>query len=134
MASVVRGDDDEANSEAPVNNNNNNNNKQDNNGDSRLIGYIDNKALNDAILKSVAANANLKKELEEVRLKAEEALKVHNAKLAGGLANRGGNGGNGPKLGAGVEDISFVNDIVKTTTSLVDSCKSLADSIGRAFG
>ena len=130
MASVVRGDDDEANSEAPVNNNNN---KQDNNGDNRLIGYIDNKALNDAILKSVAANANLKKELEEVRLKAEEALKVHNAKLAGGLANRGGGNG-GPKLGAGVEDISFVNDIVKTTTSLVDSCKSLADSIGRAFG
>lgn len=85
----------------------------------------------DSIKNLIIGNPNLKKELDEVRLKAFEALKANNAKLAGGKANRGDGGG--PKLGVSIEDFGIVSGIIKETSNLVDSAKILADSIDRAI-
>ena len=87
--------------------------------------------LPDSVKHLIDANPNLKKDLDEVRLKALEALKANNAKLAGGKANRGDGGG--PKLGVSIEDFGIVSGIIKETSNLVDSAKILADSIDRAI-
>ncbi|KAH9405683.1 hypothetical protein TYRP_001545 [Tyrophagus putrescentiae] len=84
----------------------------------------------DSIKNLIIGNPNLKKELDEVRLKAFEALKANNAKLAGGKANRGDGA---PKLGVSIEDFGIVSGIIKETSNLVDSAKILADSIDRAI-